>query len=255
MTDQELRDLVDRIAVQTERMAITIEADRKAAELTREAADLARKADREAADLARKADRESADLARKADRKAADLIREADREADRKAADLIRKAAEAYYKKGEAERKALNKQIGEMHRKWGTFTEALLMPSIEKLLHNKFGIEVTTANLKSHKEDEGIELDAFGYVNSAINTAVIVEVKSHLRAESITQMLTTMARFNYFFPGHEDKKLYGIMACVSAPENLRQELRKHGIYLALIDDVMLKMKDDKRFVPTDFNKI
>jgi hypothetical protein len=213
MTDQELRDLVARIAINQERMQIETE------------------------------QRRAADEQRRAAEKAADEQRRADSFAKEK----------KRLKKSELEQKNLRQQIGDMHRKWGTFTEALLMPSIEKLLYTKFSIGVTTANHKSRKNGEEIELDAFGYVNSDINTAVIVEVKSHLRQESITQMLTTMERFSYFWPDHADKKLYGIMACVSAPENLRQELRKHGIYLAIIDDVLLKLKDPKNFVPTDFN--
>jgi hypothetical protein len=168
-------------------------------------------------------------------------------------AEINQEKADRNQEKADRERKEMNRQIGDLHRKWGTFTEALLMPSIEKTLYDKFGIGVTAANYRARRNGEEIELDAFGYVNSDINTAVIVEVKSHLRPESITQMLTTMERFIYFWPDHADKKLYGIMACINAPQNLRGELRKHGIYLAVIDDVLLNMQDTALFQPTDFN--
>jgi hypothetical protein len=43
------------------------------------------------------------------------------------------------------------------------------------------------------------------------------------------------------------------MVCVNAPKNLRGEPRKHVIYLALVDDVLLNMQDNALFEPTDFN--
>jgi Protein of unknown function (DUF3782) len=149
----------------------------------------------------------------------------------------------------------MKRQVGDLHRKWGTFTEGMLMPSIEKILQEKFQIEVTSPGVKVTKQDQSIELDAFGYVNSTINTAVVVEVKSQLKSESIIQMLAILERFSYFFPDHAGKKLYGIMACINAPQNLRNELRKKGIYLAMINYDILEIQEPANFIPKDYNHL
>ena len=90
-------------------------------------------------------------------------------------------------------------------------------------------------------------LDVFAYANSEQNTAFVVEVKSHLRLEGIDQLRQILARFRQFLPEHADKKLYGILAVVDAPEDLRQETLASGLYLAGIHEDQFLLQ-----VPPDF---
>ena len=147
-----------------------------------------------------------------------------------------------------------NKQLGELGNKWGTFTEGMAVNSIEKILLDKFKIPAVARNFRKTLNGETIVIDMFGYENSAINTAVIVEVKSHLKDDSIEQIEETMKNFPKFFPDHANKKLYGIIACVHAPESLQNVLRKKGIYLAVLNDDTFKLHTFKNFIPTDFSQ-
>ena len=149
--------------------------------------------------------------------------------------------------------KQTQKQLGELGNKWGTFTEGMAIASIKKILRDKFNIPVITRNVEKRVNGESIEIDAFGYENSTVNTAVVVEIKSHLREDAVEQIERIMADFPKFFPDHASKKLYGILACVHAPDNIKNLLRKKGIYLAVLQDVVFELYDFKNFTPKDFN--
>ena len=151
--------------------------------------------------------------------------------------------------------KQTQKQLGELGNKWGTFTEGMAIASIKKILFEKFNIPVISQNVQKRMNGESIEMDAFGYENSTINTAVIVEIKSHLREEAVEQIERIMEDFPKFFPDHAEKKLYGILACVHAPDSIKNLLRKKGIYLAVLHDDIFELHDFKNFTPKDFNQL
>ena len=83
--------------------------------------------------------------------------------------------------------KELGKQIGGLGSKFGSFTEGLALPSMEKILRQRFGMEVVSPSVRASKEGKHMEIDVLAYANGNLNTAYIVEVKSHAREDSITQ--------------------------------------------------------------------
>ncbi|MBL7814308.1 MAG: hypothetical protein JNL70_04805 [Saprospiraceae bacterium] len=82
----------------------------------------------------------------------------------------------------------------------------------------------------------------------------MVEIKSHLREDAIEQLEETMQKFPKFFPDHADKKLYGIIACVHAPENMKNVLRKKGIYLAILHEDVFTLFPFQNFTPKNFKQ-
>ena len=150
--------------------------------------------------------------------------------------------------------KQVGKQLNEIGNKWGTFNEEMALESIKRILLEKFKIPTISQNFSKRINGESIEIDVFGYENSAVNTAVVVEIKSHLREEAVEQIENTLANFPKFFPDHADKKLYGIIACVHAPENIKNILRKKGIYLAVLNEDVFELYRFKNFQPKDFRE-
>jgi len=127
----------------------------------------------------------------------------------------------------------VDKQLGDLGNKWGTFTEGLAFPSIARLLDEHF--DIPSAHLRVRKKLNGhtIELDVLGYSDE---TACVVEVKSHLREDGVKQILDTLAKFPKFFPEHSDKRLYGMIAAVDFPEAIKDRVKKAGLYLARVQD-------------------
>ena len=148
--------------------------------------------------------------------------------------------------------KELGKQIGGLGSKFGSFTEGLALPSMEKILRQRFGMEVISPSVRVSKEGQHIEIDVLAYTNGNLNTAYIVEVKSHAREESITQLKSILQRFRTFFPEHKDKQLYGILAAVDMSPELREKTLEEGFYVARIHDQVFELDTPENFQPQGY---
>jgi len=150
-------------------------------------------------------------------------------------------------KKTDKQLKELGKQIGGLGEKFGSFTEGLALPSMTKILREKFKMEVVSPSVRVSKNGIDAEIDVLAYANSAINEAYVVEVKSHLREEAITQLKTLMGNFRVLFPEHNDKKLYGIIAAVDMSEMLKKRVLEAGFYVARIQDETFSLESPSGF--------
>ncbi|MCA2710986.1 MAG: DUF3782 domain-containing protein [Microcystis sp. M015S2] len=148
--------------------------------------------------------------------------------------------------------KELGKQIGGLGAKFGSFTEGLALPSMETILRQRFGMEVISPSVRVSKEGQHIEIDVLAYTNGELNTAYIVEVKSHARQEDITQLKSILQRFRRFFPEHKDKKLYGILAAVDLSPELREKILQEGLYVARIHDQVFELDIPDNFQPQTY---
>ena len=145
--------------------------------------------------------------------------------------------------------KELGKQIGGLGAKFGSFTEGLALPSMETILGQQFGMEVISPSVRVSKEGQHLEIDVLAYTNGELNTAYIVEVKSHAGEESISQLKSILQRFRRFFPEHKDKKLYGILAAVHLSPELREKILQEGFYVARIHDQVFELDIPDNFQP------
>ena len=155
-------------------------------------------------------------------------------------------------KKTDRQLKELGKQIGGLGAKFGSFTEGLALPSMEKILRQRFGMKVVSPSVRASEDGKHIEIDVLAYTNGNLNTAYIVEVKSHAREESITQLKSILQRFRNFFPEHKDKQLYGILAAVDMSPELREKTLQEGFYVARIHDQVFELDTPENFQPQSY---
>lgn len=151
------------------------------------------------------------------------------KETDRQFKEIARESRET-----DKQLKELGKQIGGLGRKFGSFTEGLALPSMQKILQNEFKMEIISPSVRIHKDGRDMEIDVLAYANSTVNEVYVVEVKSHLREEGITQLQTIMKNFRRFFPEHNGKKLFGILAAVDMTTELKERILSLGFYTANI---------------------
>jgi len=146
----------------------------------------------------------------------------------------------------------VSKQVGEIGNKFGSFTEGMAFPSMERLLRRRFKMTFLAPSVEMVKDGDTLEMDVFAYANDEINTAIIVEVKSHMRERDVEQVLNMMEKFPRFFPEHRGKKLYGILAGVQVPADVRRFALKQGLMVARIADELFDLKVPEGFQPKDF---
>jgi hypothetical protein len=160
---------------------------------------------------------------------------------------IDRKEAEKRSKEVDKQLKELGKQIGGLGEKFGSFTEGLALPSMTKILRERFKMEVISPSVRVSKNGIDAEIDVLAYANSSINEAYVVEVKSHLREEAITQLKTLLDNFRALFPEHADKKLFGIIAAVDMSEMLKKKVLEAGFYVARIQDETFSLESPNEF--------
>jgi len=148
--------------------------------------------------------------------------------------------------------KQVNQQLGKLGNKFGSFAEGMALPSMEKILRDRFKMNVVLPRATSSLNGRMIEIDVMAYDNGSLNELYIVEVKSHLSREGIDQILKTLEEFPKFFPLYSDRTIYGIIAAVDIPLNLRAEVVKEGLYLARIHDGTFELLKPKNFQPRAF---
>ena len=162
------------------------------------------------------------------------------------------KETDRQQQKTDKQLKELGQQIGGLGAKFGSFTEGLALPSMETILRQRFGMEVVSPSVRVSKEGQHLEIDVLAYSNGELNTAYIVEVKSHVRQEDITQLKSILPRFRRFFPEHKDKKLYGILAAVDLSPELREKILQEGLYVARIHDQVFELDIPDNFPPQTY---
>ena len=146
-----------------------------------------------------------------------------------------------------------DKQISRFGAKFGGFTEALALSSMEVVLREQFGIEIIFPSVRIYKKgEEQMRIDLLAYANAPINTAYVVDVKNHPVEESITQLKSILQRFHLFFPEHKDKRLYGILASVDLSNQLRAKILQEGFYVARIHDQVFELDIPDNFQPRTY---
>ena len=154
--------------------------------------------------------------------------------------------------------KETDAQIAELGRqieglgKFSSFTEGMAFPSMERVLRDRFRMESVALRQKKRKHGKTMEMDVFAYSNFRSNEAFVVEVRSHLKEEGYERLLQVLRDFPTFFPEHADKRLFGILACVDAPEHLERRVLRSGIYLAKIHDETFRIEVPDDFVPKSY---
>ena len=145
--------------------------------------------------------------------------------------------------------KELGKQIGGLGEKFGSFTEGMALPSMEKTLREKFGMEWVSPRARYRKGGDSIEIDVLAYTNGAVNAAYLIEVKSHAREGAISQLRVMLERFREFCPEHGGKRLYGILAAVDFDDGVREQALRAGFHVARIRDDVFVLDTPERFQP------
>lgn len=153
------------------------------------------------------------------------------------------------FKETDRQLRELSKQIGGLGNKFGTFTEGLSLPSVQRLLFNRFGVEDFMPYRRRRFQGETIELDALGLVNGSRNEAYIVEIKSHLRPDGVEQLLAMMKKFRTIFPEYADKKLFGLLTAASASDEALRLAMQAGLYVLTFEDDLMRFHDENGFVP------
>lgn len=145
----------------------------------------------------------------------------------------------------------LREQLRRLDDKFGGFVEYLALPSMEEILCQRFGMDVIFPRARARRNGRWMEVGVLAYSHSN-DQVFVVEVRSHLREEALDELRRTLEDLREFFPEHKDKKLFGILAAVDAPDRVRDKALREGFYLARIHDGQFELQVPDGFQPHAF---
>ena len=148
----------------------------------------------------------------------------------------LRANQEAIQKETSKHIKDLGQQIGGLGNKFGTFTEGLSMPSLEKILKTTFCMDEIYYKLKSTHNGGNLELDMLGAQNSGVDCIMVVEIKGKVIHSSIKQLKHILEQMDDYFPSFKGRAKIGMLAGVIFSKELLLESQKAGFYCATIND-------------------
>ena len=150
----------------------------------------------------------------------------------RKGEEALRKEQRKTERQIQALNKALDKANGNFNNKWGQFMENLLAGDLVKLLQQQ-GIEVNKISQRTKTErSDGTTLAEYDLLAVNTDTVVLIEMKTSLASHDVDRFLLKLERFKIVNPDHEDKALYGGLACLGIFDNsVKKYAQKEGLFL------------------------
>jgi len=172
-------------------------------------------------------------------------------ETDRRMQETDRQMAETDRRLKETNRmiKELGKKIGGLGDKFGYFTEGLALPSMERILIDRFGMEHISPRHKVKRQQSEQEYDVLAWANGEINLAIVVEVKSRVRREAIAQLLRQIEELPQMLPELAGKARIGMLAGVDWDAGVAEEAQATGFYTATIHDQVFELTVPEGFAP------
>ncbi len=80
----------------------------------------------------------------------------------------------------------LGKQIGGLGKKFGSFTEGLALPSMERILEKQFGMEIISPSVRARKAGQHLEIDVLAYAHDEVFE---LETPQRLSAERMVKSM------------------------------------------------------------------
>jgi len=143
----------------------------------------------------------------------------------------------------------LGQQIAGLGDKFGYFTEGMALPSMERLLTERFGMENISPRHRVRRLGREQEYDVLAWANGDVNSVVLVEVKSRVRPEAIEQLLEQIETLPLMLPELAGKARLGILAGVDWQPEVEQAAQAAGLYTARIHDEMFELTTPSGFEP------
>ena len=123
----------------------------------------------------------------------------------------------------------MKKLAGLFTSQWGALMESLVEGDLVPLLQAR-GITVryTHTRMRGRRNGEHYEFDILAENGEEV---VVVEVKTTLRAEDVTQFLEKLGKFTVYAPGYRGKKIYGAVAYIKADTSVQVHAERQGLYV------------------------
>lgn len=140
------------------------------------------------------------------------------------------------------DRKAMNKQWGDLANKMGTIVEDILAPNLKRLATEYFGfpqIEEMLIRWNRRKPNAPSQWQEFDVVIAGSESVIVGEAKSSMNLASAERFAEKLEEFPAFAPHLSHLKVIPVVGCWSIPPQVVERLSELGIYaMGMGEDTM-----------------
>jgi len=145
--------------------------------------------------------------------------------------------------------KELGRQIAGIGDKFGYFAEGMALPSMERLLRQRFHMTNVSPRHRVRVAGREQEFDVLAWANGKVNRAIVVEVKSRVKREAIDQLIDQIEELPKLVPELAGKERLGILAGVDWDAGVMEAAQAAGLYTARIHDELFTLTTPQGFRP------
>jgi len=144
--------------------------------------------------------------------------------------------------------KEVSTAIGNLGNRLGEFVEEMVKPSALKLFQQRgIKVEEIHQNIENSRiEKKHIEIDLL-LVNS--DDVVVIEVKSKPTISEVKEFINKLKEFKIFFIHYKDLNIYGAIAGMVIPKNVREYAIKNGLFVIVPEGDTMSIANDSEFKP------
>jgi len=138
--------------------------------------------------------------------------------------------------------------IGNLGNRLGEFVEEMVKPSALKLFQQRgIKVEEIHQNIENSRiEKKHIEIDLL-LVNS--DDVVAIEVKSKPTISEVKEFINKLKEFKIFFIHYKKLNIYGAIAGMVVPKNVREYAIKNGLFVIVPEGETMAIANHTDFKP------
>jgi len=130
------------------------------------------------------------------------------------------------------DRKAMNKQWGELANKMGTLTEDIVVPAVRPAIKRYFNQELIDFMVKRKRKIKASGLEGeFDVIAVSDDKVFVVEVKSSPDENYLNEFVKKMDRFVTLFPEYADKQLIPVFAGLRFEPDMTELASSKNVYV------------------------
>ncbi len=142
-----------------------------------------------------------------------------------------------------------NRRMGELAKKLGTITESLVNPGIGRIIKETFDLEADDVMVNRARRGQDGAWKEFDIIVLAGELVFLVSTKTTLRNKYVDDFIADIDIFREYYPEYRERKLVGILAALTIPEDQLKYAEKKGFLVLGIGEEIMEVKNRKGFKP------
>ena len=216
----------------------------------REKDELRRKEERKEYELRKKEEQEKYELRKKEEQEKYELRKKEEQEKYELRQQKVDREMEELRRSIQETDRQITRTDARFDSQWGKLMESLVEGDLVGLLSG-CGIAVHSIHPRVYGRRNGTHYE-FDIVAGNGDEVVVVEVKTTLKSEQVTEFLEKLQRFTVYEPLYRGKRIYGAVAYLKADSSVTLYAERQGLFVIRATGSSASIVNDEEFVPRVF---